>query len=216
WREADALRGRVEGFLLELERGRRTLPPGVDAKGFWRLVLSDGKLDAEPELRKALSLAALFKWDEDTLPQGSMEENSRDTNRLHCKHLKRILGENRDVHTVSADDLQRYINRRAKQEYRGAATSAETIRKELRTLSAIWNRAARSGLLSHPISLRGLKYPKRQEKPPFQTWREIETRIAKDGLNTNEAKELWRRVFLDRGEIAKLLEHVKGRAYHPF
>src|SRR5262249_52269981 len=65
WREADALRGRVEGFLLELERGRRTLPPGVDAKGFWRLVLSDGKLDAEPELRKALSLAALFKWDED-------------------------------------------------------------------------------------------------------------------------------------------------------
>ena len=40
-REANRLKGRFEQALLDLERGRLTLPDGAD---LWQFVLSDGRL----------------------------------------------------------------------------------------------------------------------------------------------------------------------------
>ena len=53
-----------------------------------------------------------------------------------------------------------------------------TIRKEIASFRAVWNWGVRAGLLSGTFPNRGLVYPKTDEKPPFQTWEEIERQIA--------------------------------------
>ena len=47
-----------------------------------------------------------------------------------------------------------------------------------------------------PFPNRGLVYPKTDEKPPFQTWEEIERQIARGGLSAAEQKDLWDCLFL--------------------
>ena len=62
---------------------------------------------------------------------------------------------------------------------------------------------------------KGLRFPKTAEKPPFQTWEEVERKIARGGLSAVEQAELWDSVFLTLPQIAALLGFVKGRARHP-
>jgi hypothetical protein len=57
---------------------------------------------------------------------------------------------------------------------------------------------------------KGLKYPKTDERPPFQTRAEIERQIARGGLSERQIRELWHSLFLDRAEIDELLAHVRS------
>ena len=57
------------------------------------------------------------------------------------------------------------------------------------------------GVLSKPLPKRGLRFPKTVEKPPFQTWEEIERRIARGDLTAAEQAELWDCVFLTLSDI---------------
>jgi integrase len=63
---------------------------------------------------------------------------------------------------------------------------------------------------------RGLKFPKADEKPPFQTWQEIERQIERGGLTEGQQKELWDCLFLTLSEIQEFLSFAKGTARHPF
>jgi integrase len=63
---------------------------------------------------------------------------------------------------------------------------------------------------------RGLKYPKTQEKPHFQTRAEIERQIARGGLADTEMRQLWDSLFLTRAEVEQLLEHVRHCPAQPF
>lgn len=67
-------------------------------------------------------------------------------------------------------------------------------------------------LVSHPFPSKKLRYPKFHEKPPFQTWKQIETRIKRGGLTDFQIKELWDCLFLNVTEVKAALAHAKKHA----
>ena len=65
----------------------------------------------------------------------------------------------------------------------------------------MWNWAKNAGHVARPLPLKGLRYPKMREKPPFQTLAEIERRIAQSMLSTEQENELWSTLFLAAGAL---------------
>jgi hypothetical protein len=63
---------------------------------------------------------------------------------------------------------------------------------------------------------KGLRFPKSQEKPPFQTRDAIERIIARGGLDESERKALWDGLFLGVAEVAEFLAHVRTHSAHPW
>ena len=61
---------------------------------------------------------------------------------------------------------------------------------------------------------RGLRYPKADDKPPFQTWKEIERKVAAGGLTEEKIAELWECLFLTQEEVTALLGYAKVNAAH--
>ena len=80
----------------------------------------------------------------------------------------------------------------------------------------MWNWAKHAGYVARPLPLKGLRYPKINEKPPFQTLAEIERRIAQNNLSEEQETELWSSLFLTTDEIRELLDHIRATARHPF
>src|SRR5689334_2778098 len=70
------------------------------------------------------------------------------------------------------------------------------------------------GIISgrHPYD--GLRYPKVDEKPPFQTRAEIERQMP--GLPPDKRDELWEALYLTLPEIEQMLAHVRAHALHPW
>jgi hypothetical protein len=109
------------------------------------------------------------------------------------------------LQTLTLSDLQGHVDRRAKEKgVHGRRLSPATMRMEMATLRAAWNRAARAGHVTGPFPNRGLKYPKTTEKPPFQTRAEIERQVARGGLTAAEQREVWGCLFLTLPEVAEL------------
>ncbi len=84
--------------------------------------------------------------------------------------------------------------------------------QEISTLGAAWKWAALSGHITGVFPNAGFKYPKVDEKPPFQTRVEIERQIARGGLSDKEQVELWEGLFLTLPELADLLNAVRQGA----
>jgi integrase len=145
-----------------------------------------------------------------------MEANSLETFGFHKKHLLRILGSRTGVQGVTVSEMQRYVNARSHEEYRGKLISPRTIKKEIATFRAVWNWGVLHSRLTGHAPVRGLKYEKESEKLPFMTWDEIETRVQKGGLDEEAIASLWDRLFLDTTQIEALLAHVKEHAARPF
>jgi integrase len=91
-----------------------------------------------------------------------------------------------------------------------------TLRKEMATFRACWNWGVHGGKLKGHFPSRGLKYPKGEEKPPFQTREEIERQIARGGLTEAEVHALWDCLFLTLPEIQEFLRFVEANARHTF
>ena len=62
----------------------------------------------------------------------------------------------------------------------------------------------------------GLRYPKTDEKPPFQTRQEIQRRIARGGLGAEQIVELWECLYLPVDELGQVLAFVKQAGSHPW
>jgi integrase len=212
-RAAEAEKGRIESTLQAIEQGWLALPPHAD---FWQFVRSGGKLEEKPSARDVLTLANLFTRYDEQLPPGAMEDNSLSTHRLHRKHVLRILGDKQPAQALTTADLQGYINRRAKETYRGKPIKSRTIKKEVATFRAVWNWGVLHGLLTGHAPVRGLKYEKGDEPLPFMTWAEIEQRVARGGLTQDEVGDLWDCLWLDTEQIDELLAYVKEHAELPF
>ena len=211
--EARDLAGRIQDNIRNAERGLITVPPGVDIPKF---LTSDGKVSGPIEMPKVVILKELIDRYEKTISGGVVEDSTLYTIRIHCKHLQRILGEKLHVRALTRELLQDYINRRrAQKSNRGTAISPVTIRKELTTLSAVWTWGMGEGLVG-TFPNKGLKYPKGTEKPPFQTWEEIEKQIERGKLTEKEQEALWECLFLTLQETSELLKHVKANAQQPF
>lgn len=179
--QALQLKARLEENLELLRRGRLQFAGG-DLVTF---LLSDGRINEEPVVNTQ-TVGQLL----DAYEAPWKETLTQTTENIHIKHLRRILGARTPVVGLN---LQEYINKRAKETYRGKIISNVTIKKELGTLSVVG------------LKQKGLKYPKQIEKEPFQTWDEIERKVQ-----CGAPKELWECLFLQTEEIAELIEFAKS------
>ena len=62
----------------------------------------------------------------------------------------------------------------------------------------------------------GLTYPTFHDNPPFQTFEEVQRRIAAGGLKPVQIAELWDALYLTLPETKEILAHVHGAAAQPW
>ncbi|MGE0529460.1 MAG: tyrosine-type recombinase/integrase [Bdellovibrionales bacterium] len=211
--QAEILLGGVEKTLWRLEQGLLELPLGADIVSF---VLTDGKVSHKPEQAKVLTLETLCNQFQNQLPLGAMEENSLATLLLHLKHFERILGTRFNIGDLKLEQLQNYVQQRSQEQRGNKLISPVTIRKEITSLAGVWNWGCHMGYMTGSFPSKGLRFPKTKEKPPFQTWTEIERQIARGGLEETEQAELWDCLFLTLPEIAELMDFINANARHAF
>ena len=211
---ADGLARRIEENIKLADRGILTIPAGADIPTF---LLSDGKLSEKPKCETQLTLDGLFNAFFAAIPTGNLEETTIYSMKIHKGHLVRHLGAELAAQKIDLETLQGYVAKRQTEDgLRGRKLSGATIKKELVTLRCLWNWAAANGMVEGPFPGRRVKYPKVSEKPPFQTWQEIEKQISRGGLTENEQAELWDSLFLSLKEVSELLDYVKKTAAQPF
>lgn len=175
---ARRLKDRLEENLDLLKRGRLEFSGG-DLVTF---LLSDGKLNEESKV-PTLTLKKLFEMETPW-----KDESTQATEKIHKAHLQRLLG-NPLVSGIDQPTAQGYIN------LRGKECAPVTIKKEIGTLSSFMS------MVNLPLP-KGLKYPKEEEKPPFQTWTEIERRGDDD----------WENLFLTPPEIEGFIQFARENA----
>lgn len=211
-REAEALRGSVDRVLLRLQNHELDAPPAtVDLPAF---LLSGGKLaeDAKPKA-VALTLVELRDRFIQTHGNGALEPKTLIMCRIHFRHLARHFGEDTKVASLTTEKLQEYVVQRGEGKGKGSRKiSPVTIQKDIASLRAAWNWAVRCGLLAGTFPGRYLTYPKTDEKPGFQTWAEIERKIARGRLSKTEIRDLWASLFLTRTELEEFLAYAKAKA----
>ena len=213
---AESALARFEENLQLLERGRLELPPNADIGAF---LLSDGKLIGQPVAAppiQILTLSGLRDAYVGVHSNGAIEKNSLATVCIHLNHILATLGSSFRMRELTTSDIQGHIDRRARKHYRGRPLSTATLRKEIASLRACWNWAVHTGRLIGTFPGRGLKFPKADEKPPFQTRPEIERRIARGGLSDVEVRLLWESLYLTRSEIDQFLKHIRDCRAQPF
>jgi integrase len=219
---AQGLKGGIEKTLMLLDQKLLRLPPGVGVLDF---VVGNGQAETPPARTggeadgtppQDITLRELKARYLQAHSAGAMEKNSLATVDMHLRHFLKTLGAHFPVPALTLARLQEHVNRRANMKgVRGRPLSPTTIRKEVASLRAAWNWAVQAGYLVGAFPARGLKYPKAEEKPPFQTWPEIERQVAR-GVTPAEERDPWDCLFLTLPEVAELLRFVKEAARHPF
>ena len=171
---ANAMEGRIEETLLLLRNGRLRIPAGCDPVLF---ILSDGKvLEMEPEL---VTLDELFNRFKACRIPGVKDAATIKTEDPHLRHLQRILKGRTFVQSITAVQMQEYVATRLGEVRKGGRTvAAETVRKETATFRVVWNWGVKQQIVQGAAPIADLEYPKRNEKPPFMTWAEIERTIS--------------------------------------
>lgn len=213
-RKAESKRRRLEENLELVASGRLDVPETADPPVF---LLSDGKLNHRPEREERLRLNDLFHRYFAAIPDGNLEASTVEGMKTHQRHLERHLGTRLFVDSICRETLQDYVHERSKANgIRGRKLSPATIKKELVTLRTVWNWALVEGLVKLPFMLKGVRFPKFDEKPRFQTWDEITRQIACGYLSDAEILDLWDCLFLDREQVEELLDYVQKHATHAF
>jgi len=210
--EAETKASQVDYLLMRLKQNLLQLPPGLDIVTF---VSFDGKPPHETSEAEVLTLGGLRDRYLETHRNGSLEQSTLDGIELHFRHLVGTLGEKFPVPDLSLAELQQYADQRARKKgLKGRKLSPATIKKEIVTLRTAWNWGVAMGLLTGRFPMRGLRYPRFAEKPPFMVWEEVERRIQ--GLTEEESREWWDCLYLRAEEISALLAHVKQKAIQPW
>lgn len=204
---------RVEEMIRLLEQGRIEIPLGADPATF---ILSDGKLNQRPVAQRPMTLAELIAVYQAKYTAGAKESSTEYTERIHCNHLLRLIGKSTVVQTLTLPAIQDYIDCRSQEQWRGNQIKTQTVKKEIDTLRIIWHWASDMGFLTGPAPVKGIRLAKGKDRPPFQTWDEIERTIARGGLTNEEQAELWETLFLTRPQVAEVLAHVEQQSAHPF
>jgi integrase len=211
--EAKAKSDQVDYLLMQLGQGLISLPPGADIVTFVR---HDGTIpkSASEAPRDSATLASLRDHYLETHGNGTLEAHTlRGINR-HFKHLARELGEGFPIHDLALGDLQRYVDKRSRAKGRRGTLNPATIKKEIITLRTAWNWGVRMKIVTGRYPYDGLRYPKSDEKPPFQNREQINRQIP--GLSAAKVEELWESLYLTLPEIEQLLAYVKEHARHPW
>ena len=215
---AESVAGGVNRTLMLLEQEALQVPDDADIVSF---VLSGGRAvkptESNGHSKEPTTLAQLEEKYIETLSIGAVEENTLKTMQMHLRHFIKTLGARFLIGGLTLNDLQGHVNTRARKKgIRGRKLSAMTLRKEIASLRAAWNWGALAGLVDGRFPNKGLKFPKLDEKPPFQTWGEIERRIAAGGLTKEQIADYWDCLYLRTGEIAELVVYVKEHGTQPW
>ena len=131
-------------------------------------------------------------------------------------HVASTLGESFQIEKLEAIHLQGHVDRRARKKYRGRPLSAVTLREEVTNFRVCRNWGVQAGKLKGIFPNQSLRYPKTEDKPPFQTRAEIERQVARGGLRAVEIRRLWECLYLTRPELDQLLEHIRNSQAQPF
>ena len=213
-RKATGIRSRIEETLRLLESGRIEIPVGANPVEF---IFSDGKqTTGKPTKAKSLGLTEFHATYKENLPVGRKEATTLDGEGIHLKHLKRHLGPNRTVQTISKSDLQTYVSKRLKDTHHNKPIQPDTVRKELVTFRMLWNWGVQEGLLVGPSPTKHVVLPLTDEKPPFLTCNEIAAIVARGGLTEEDESRLWEAIYLETSEVGEVLEHIRKTARYPF
>lgn len=217
-RHAQRMVALVEETLNDLKRGKLVLPPDADAKVF---IMTGGKVEKRPdpvadplhEAAKPATIGAIFDTYAKTLTPGSKEASSIDTEEIHGRHFRRVLGADCKFESLALDVLQKYVDKRAVE-----GVVRETIRKELTTLRVVWGWAFKRKHVESPLAwkLSDLTLPKAHEPMPFQTWEQIARKIKRGGLTDDQKGELWEALWLDQEQTVECLKWVREHARYPF
>ncbi len=228
FRTADALRGSVDRTIQQIRQRIVAIPDQVDLKEF---LLAGGAMsrvsapppapaEGKPEMAvdsTGVTLGSLRDQYLATMSIGAIEANSLSTVAMHLRHFERHFGLGLAMKDLTQAKLQNYVVERSKTKgIHKRPLSPATIRKEIASLRAAWNWAMQAGLLGHPFPNRGLKFPKAIDKPPFQTWEEIERQLQRGKHSEAGKKLLWDCLFLGPDEIQQLLAFVKESAMQPW
>lgn len=207
----------VEQRLEQYQLGRLAIPSGCDPVEF---ILNGSKKPLAAPVRKSFRESVTIKraWTvfKEALPDDTLEASTLGGMETHVAHLARLIGKTVKLSDIDKPCLQRYIDKRSKEAGRyGRTISVQSIKKELRTFSTIWNWMIEEKLVSHSFPSKKLRYPKFHEKPPFQTWKQIDSKIKRGGLSEFQIKELWDSLFLDVTQVKAALAHAKTHARQP-
>jgi integrase len=213
-RSARSALARLEDNLHRIELGTLEVPDDADLATF---LLSDGRKIAKPA-KKTIQWTLGKMLDAYVKAiRVSVEDNTLSTTKIHVAHLKRILRASTPVDSFGAADLQRYVDRRSREKSRQKKLiSITTIRKEVATLNSAWRWGSLLDITSTILPTKSVRYGKLEEKPPFQTWEEIERKIARKKMSEIKQKELWECLFLTVPQIAQLLSHVQKESAYPY
>jgi integrase len=218
-RHAQRLAAAAETTVYDLQRGMITIPHNIDVKAF---ILTGGQVRkpvATPKAEQSNAdrivvptIGSIFDTYTGTLTSGSKEANSIATERIHGRHICRVLGTDCRFDALGVDTLQRYVDKRDRE-----GVVRATIKKELATLRVVWHWAHKRKHIATPLAwkMSDLTFSKAHEKPPFQTWDQITRRIERGGLTEQQA-ELWECLFLDTNQTIECLAWVKEHAPHTF
>jgi len=210
---------RVRETIRLLTLGHINIPDDADP-ATW--IMSDRQLKTKPKAQ-ANKLSRLGEiCDAYLADQLGKADTTIDAEKRHIGHLKEVLKAGTKLVEITLNDIQQYVAIRTKQTFHGKTVSGKTIRKELVTFRQVWSWARIRKVVKAdcPIYNEARKWavsiPKPTEKEKFQTWKQIETRIARGGLSPARAKELWESLFLEESQVQELLSHVKNHALHDF
>lgn len=131
-----------------LEIGLTEIPVGVEEGTF---IVSGARVRKEKKLNRSVkTLNDLFQIYEKELPIGSKEERTLKGEKLHFKHPLRHLRPKTQVSAIKPTSIQKYVELRSKDQYRGRFISPETIKKEITTLRLVGNWAKRQEYIDYP------------------------------------------------------------------
>ena len=211
---------------LGVQRAMRTLLPMTTTAKSWLIFsshkgreasLRDCDMKSRRPKRRIRTLGEFCEGFLSSIPDDALEESTVSCMKTHVRHLYHVFGRSFLLLEIELEDLQRYVDRRSKDKgIRGKSLSTVTIKKEITTLRTVWIWAKDAGYVGRALSLKGLRYPKVNEKPAFQTLAEIERRITLNNTSEQQEHELWASLFLTTDEIRELLKHVRETARHAF
>jgi len=205
----------IEETIGLIKTGRLTIPTDVEDVGEW--IVSGGKVTAKPRAKEVHTLKEVVDAYFASTPAGAKEDNSMATERTHLNHFVEILKGTTPIGSIGVAELQTYVTKRSKQPgIRGRNVQPDTIRKELVTFGTLRRFAKAMGWCDGDIDRKAIKLPKGSEKPPFQTWAEIETIVKRGGLTDVEQRDLWDCLFLREKEALAFLTFAKKHGTAPW
>jgi integrase len=199
--EARQIQSRIERALHLLKTGDISLPAAAAPEQIWIFLRSGGRVSGEYDVPVGVTLADAIDRYFANIPAGAKEASSLATERLHTKHLLRLLRPSTPLDSIGVDQLQSFVNQRAK------SVAPYTIRKEIGTYHQVWSHAKARGLVSGDFPKKHLRFPKSAEKPPFQTFEQI-----RKAIEAGADDSLWEALFLDESEVLDVLQYVKRHA----